>query len=257
MNCIRSLTDGNPACHFIFVVADDNSSDGTKEALEGLKESADIHLLYGDGKLYYSGGMRLAMDYTLSALPHELDYLLMVNDDVEFFEHCIEKLVAQSIEQKDAVIVGATQDAGGRLSYSGIKYTKGIHYEKVPVDRWQEELDTFNANCVLIPYKRFEQTGSIDKMYVHSLGDFDYGIALKKNGCHIHVGKEYVGLCENNSQKGSWTDQELSRRERIKKKESDKGAPMRQWFYFLRKNFGLFTAIKGTVTPYVRIALGK
>ena len=66
-----------------------------------------------------------------------------------------------------------------------------------------------------------------------------------------------MGLCNNNDNKGTWTDVNLSRIERIKKKESVKGAPTKQWFYFLEKNFGIFSAIKGTVTPFIRIIIGK
>ena len=49
----------------------------------------------------------------------------------------------------------------------------------------------------------------------------------------------------------------MKRTERIKRKESIKGAPTKQWFYFLNKNFGVFSAIKGSVTPFVRIIIGK
>ena len=56
---------------------------------------------------------------------------------------------------------------------------------------------------------------------------------------------------------GGWLDNSLSRKERFKKKESIKGAPMKQWFYFLRKNFGLVEAVRGGITPYVRILIGR
>ena len=41
------------------------------------------------------------------------------------------------------------------------------------------------------------------------------------------------------------------------KKENIKGAPTKQWFYFLKKNFGYMAAVKGTLSPYIRILFGK
>ncbi|MCD8131034.1 MAG: glycosyltransferase family 2 protein [Lachnospiraceae bacterium] len=255
--CIRTLDDGNPSCEFTFVIADDNSSDGTQELLTSMQKEYDIHLLKGDGNLFYSGGMRMGMDYALKQFRTGYDYMIMMNDDVEFYDHCIEKMVEQSKEQHDSIVVGVMQDVDGQMSYSGVRYIKGIHYEKVPIGEWKQEVDTFNANCVMMPYAAFAKTGSIDHVYVHSLGDLDYGLALMKNGFKLHVSREYVGCCNNNDPTGSWTDTKLSRRERIKKKESVKGAPTKQWFYFLRKNFGILTAIRYTISPYVRIILGK
>lgn len=256
-SCIRSLSEGNSNCHFTFVIVDDGSTDGTKERITELKRDYDIHLLEADGNLYYSGGMRKGMLYILHNMPFKYDYLLMLNDDVTFFENSILKMVIQNTEMNQAIIVGATCEEDGQLSYSAIQYTKGIKYRKIPVSEWGVEADTFNANAVLLPYKAFETVGAMDMHYRHSLGDFDYGLELKRNGYSIHVSKEYVGICKSNSEKGMWTDSALKRVERIKRKESIKGAPFKQWFYFLKKNFGIMVAIKSSCTPYIRILLGK
>lgn len=255
--CIRELVEKNAACSFTFVVVDDNSSDGTVEVLQEMKKEYDICLLQSDGNAYYSGGMRIGMKHVLYDMKKRSDYVLIINDDVSFFDQTIEEMIRQSRAQKDAVIVGATCDDAGALSYSAIRYIKGISYEKLSITQWESEADTFNANCVLIPYEAFQKTGYIDEKYIHSLGDFDYGLELKRKGYVLHVSRKYVGICNNNPSKNTWTDSSLSRRERLKKKESIKGAPAKQWFYFLNKNFGLLTAIKGSITPYIRIMLKK
>ena len=256
-NCIRSLTVGNQECHFTFVIVDDGSTDGTVERIMEIKKEQDIHLLEADGSLYYSGGMRKGMLYVLDNIKKKYDYLLMLNDDVSFFEKSIEKMIAQSTEMSHAVIVGATCEKDGQLSYSAIQYTNGIKYRKIPISEWCIEADTFNANAVLIPFEAFEKVGAMDEHYRHSLGDFDYGLALKRNGYSIHVSKDYVGICKINYAERTWTDPSLNRMERIKRKESVKGAPAKQWFYFLKKNFGIITAVKNSCTPYIRILLGK
>lgn len=255
--CIETITKKNSGCEFTFVIADDGSTDGTYEMLHTLMDNADISILRGNGGWFYSKGMNAGMNYALQSLPHDFDYMLMINDDVEFYENCIQKMIQQSQEQNNAVVVGAMRDDKGRLSYGAVKYVSGYKYRKLNINEWRISADTFNANCVLVPYEAFEKIGAIDSFYVHSLGDFDYGLSLKKAGYQIYQSNSFMGTCNNNSNKGTWTDTTLNRTERIKRKESIKGAPTKQWFYFLKKNFGIFNAIKGTVTPFVRIMIGK
>ncbi len=254
-NCVKLLTSGNPSIDFQFVIVDDGSTDGTSEMLEKLKNSYNITVLNGNN-LYYSGGMRFGMQYIKE---NELvsDYFLMVNDDVDFFEDCIEKLVNQSKKQNSAVIVGTTIDNNGEVSYGAVKYLKGIKYKTLTISEWRERADTFNANCVLIPWRVFKSTPIMDSRYIHSLGDFDYGFSISKNGFEVHSSNDYVGICNKNSAIGTWTDTSLSIRQRLKAKESIKGAPTKQWFYYLNKNFGILSAVKSSITPFIRIIIKK
>ena len=98
------------------------------------------------------------MDYTLNALWG--DYILIINDDVEFYDHCIEMMLELSLKKRNSVIVGTTCDQNGKLTYGAIKYIKGICYKTLEISS-NERADTFNANCVLIPYLAFQKTGSI------------------------------------------------------------------------------------------------
>lgn len=255
--CIETITEGNLGFEFTFVIADDGSKDGTDEMLKQMQKKYQIHIVKGNGSWFYSGGMHAGMEYAKEKLPKDFDYMLMINDDVIFFEHCIHLMVEQCKDQNQAVIVGAMKDESGRQSYGAVKYVSGYKYRSLNISEWKIAADTFNANCVLIPYKAFALVGSIDPFYRHSLGDFDYGLSLKKAGYKIFQSKEFVGICNNNSSQNAWTDTNLGKIERIKKKESVKGAPTKQWFYFLKKNFGLCLALKGVVTPYIRILIGK
>ena len=252
LECINSLKKNNEH-DFTFVIADDGSSDGTYEALVGMP---NIFMIRGCGQWFYSGGMRAAMAYSKEYITDNYDYLMLINDDVKFFDKCVDKLVEESIYKNNAVIVGIMQDNDGNETYGAIKYQKGISHIMYGTKDSDLEADTFNANCVLIPYQIFKKNEIMDNYYIHSLGDYDYGLALKRAGVKIYASCDTVGICETNSSENTWANPRFSRFERIKKKESPKGAPTKQWFYFLKKNFGLLTAIKGVITPYIRIIIG-
>ncbi len=272
--CVKSLVEGNKNISFRFIITDDNSTDGTKEALEKLPYS--ITILSGDGQLFWNGGMSKALEAALHAA-EKTDYYMLVNDDVAFYAGAIEALVErcencpdktgivadseenESIADKGAVIVGATADSKGKTSYGGVKLLSK-HFAKFgliePSEEYQE-CDTFNGNCVLLPGQVFFKAGNVDATYKHSMSDYDYGMHIRKLGMKIYNSSHHVGKCNDNDVSGSWRDTSLSRKERLKKKESPKGLPKKDWYYFIRKNYGFFPALYHSVTPYLRILLKR
>lgn len=259
--CMKSLLEGNKNLEFGFVILDDNSADGTPEQLTQLQQEGwDITLLHGDGNSFWAGGMRKAI---ACAKKHtDTDYYLMVNDDVEFYPMVIEKMVeeAERFREKNGkaeALVGPMCDRTGKFSYGGIRYQKGIHYAEIGPESENRSCDSFNMNCLLLEKETFLAVPNFDEHYIHTLADFDYGLCMKRMGIPMQVVDFYAGVCPDNDPKGGWSDRNLTRRERLKKKESVKGAPFGPWFYFLRKNFGIGQALVHSITPYVRILLGR
>lgn len=257
LKCIKSLENKNPEIEFQFIVVDDNSTDGTREAIQGL--DSNVRIIRGTGSLYWAGGMRRGIEEYLKR-DFGSQYVLLVNDDVEFYDGIVSKLISKSLKNDNSVVVGATCDEDGNLTYGAMQLIvprKRDLYRQVKPSEQDNECDTFNCNCVLISDSTIREVGNFDSVYTHSLADLDYGLKLRKMGFRILSSDEYVGICNKNSIKGTWADTSLSRRERLKKKESPKGAPCREWFHFMKKNFGFKEAVKYSVSPYVRIMLGK
>jgi GT2 family glycosyltransferase len=117
--------------------------------------------------------------------------------------------------------------------------------------------DTFNANCVLIPWGIFRKLNNIDTVYTHSMGDFDYGYSASRSGVSIKVSDQFVGVCPDNPVSVTWRNTELSRKERLRRKESPKGLPGNEWFHYLKKNYNVLTAIVYSAIPYLRIVFKK
>ena len=252
--CLKSLIEGNDSVKFTFLAVDDGSTDGTSEALNRLE---NIKILKGDGGLYYSGGMRKGIAEAKEKY-RGFDYCLFFNDDVKFYENAIEKMVGL-FEREKQILVGATCDNEGKLSYGGVKKCSSWRpsFEIVMSGGEMEECDTFNANCVLIPYNLFLELPNIDEVYVHAMGDFDYGLKAKEYGCVINPTDFFVGQCNDNSLCGTWRDTSLSIKERIRLKESPKGLPAKQWFHFVRRYFGVISACYSSLTPYIKIIIGR
>ena len=256
--CVKSLVEGNKNISFRFIITDDNSTDGTKEALEKLPYS--ITILSGDGQLFWNGGMSKALETALQAA-EKTEYYMLVNDDVAFQTEAIEELIKRHKNgpQEDSVIVGATAESTGKTSYGGVKLLSK-HFAKFgliePSEEYQE-CDTFNGNCVLLPKQVFLKAGNVDGTYKHSMSDYDYGMHIRKLGFKIYNSAHHVGKCNDNDVSGSWRDTSLSRKERLKKKESPKGLPKKDWYYFIRKNYGFLPALYHSVTPYLRILLKR
>lgn len=252
---INKLVSENPNIEFKFVVVDDNSTDGTKVALEKI---SGVVVLGGNGQLFYSGGMRMAIQYAIETTG-VYDYCLLFNDDVEFYSQTIEKML--SIENNGReILVGPMCNTEGKLSYGGVIKKSKFCPKFDIIDGTSpraKSCDTFNANCVLIPWKIFKELGNMDSIYSHSLGDFDYGFKASRKGIPIWVCDFFVGRCSDNPVSGSWRDTNLCRRERLRKKEAKKGLPRKEWWYYLKKNYSIVTAIVYSITPYLKILLGR
>ncbi len=254
INSIRKLIDGNPEYEFNFIVVDDCSKDGTAEAL---KDFQCVTVLNGTGGLYYSGGMRKGIAYVKD---NNLiaDYVLFFNDDVDFYPEILDRMKNYAVSD-DVIVVGVTESGKGKLSYGGV-VKKSRFLPKFEIIMSGEEkvyCDTFNANCVLIPFDVFSKLPNIDEAYGHSIGDYDYGLEASRQGFHILATNFYVGRCDDNPVSSNWLDTSKSRRERLKQKESIKGLPRKTWFHFCKKNYGIMTAIISTSWQYIKLILNK
>lgn len=256
IQCIKTLSEQNPSLDFVFVVVDDGSKDGTVEELQKLSDN--IVLLHGTGSLFWNGGMYLAIDYAMNKLS-SIDYILLVNDDVNFYPKAIEKMIKRAKDNDKCVVVGSTEDNTGEISYGGIRKKSNFmaKFELIKPSVEPVLCDTFNCNCVLIPQEQFLICRNLDSYYKHSMGDYDYGMKIRRLGIPIINSSEHIGTCSDNAVGNTWRDRALTRRKRLELKESPKGLPKKDWFHFIYKNYGLLSAIYHSITPYIRILLKK
>tara|TARA_A100000164_G_C21931335_1_gene785780 strand:- start:2324 stop:3154 length:831 start_codon:yes stop_codon:yes gene_type:complete len=203
IKCIQTLNDQNSQLDFFLV--DDNSSDDTVEKIKRL--FPDVKIFNGSGNLYWAGAMR----YGWNKIDHnKYDMLLVVNDDVYFYEDAITNAIKEFKEifevrgANDFALVGSTNFSNNKnsVSYGGQKRSSKWHPLKFklisPSDSRNLEADTLNMNFAMIPTDLILKLGFLENYFVHGGADFEFGLRLKRKNAKIFVMKKFIGICDRN-----------------------------------------------------------
>lgn len=244
LECLNALfAQQLPAGYQIVVyLADDSSSDGTAHAVKARFPS--VHILSGNGSLYWNGGMQMAFE---AALAVEHDYYLWVNDDTLLNPDAVAKLLRthdelQTQEKMDVIVAGTTlSQKDGKPTYGGVsrlKRWRRTHFNLHEPANTPKQCETINGNCVLIPRAIADRIGNLDEAFVHGMGDYDYGLRARTAGYSCFIAPGFAGICERNPVDGTFRDERLHAGARIKVMFSPKGLPPKEWFVFCRRHAG-------------------
>jgi len=227
----------------IFLV-DDGCTDGTAEAI--IEKYPSVNVIQGTGSLYWNGGMRLAWE---AALNKQYDFYLWINDDSEVYPDSIARIIIAYDQlilagKRVGAVLGTMVDPaskmptyGGRLRNSLIN-PLSFGPVLVPTDE-PLACDFINGNFTLIPNESVKRIGILSNKYTHSMGDFDYGLRLKRSGLTCWVAPGAYGECETNSATGGCKDKSLSITARVEKmKIISQLPPVSEWMYFVRYHGG-------------------
>ena len=251
LNCLNALAVAAPcfASGQGITLMDDGSTDATREAV--LSSFPQVDILIGSGSLFWCGGMRTAWTHAAKKNP---DYYLLLNDDTLLYPEAIHSLLETcGGSDQRRIGVGAIKDpTTGEATYGCWNRESGL----IKPNGSNQSCDTFNANAVLIPRCVYEEMGIFHDRYTHGMGDFDYGYQARKRGIEVIMSSNFIGECPRNSSKGTWRDCSLPRLERIRKLQSPKGLPFREWVIYNRRTSGFKWPWK-SITPLLRILLGK
>ena len=229
-------------CEVTTYLVDDGSKDGTAEAVQ--EAFPAVHLLRGDGSLFWNGGMRKAF---AEACLTGYDGYLWFNDDTVLEPDALQRLLATAREwQREhgpAIIVGSVQDQlTGAHTYGGFvmeRHGLAMSLQRVLPDIQQPlPCDSMNGNFVLIPAEIGRVLGNLEERFRHQIGDVDYGLRARAAGFDVVLAPGYFGYCSSNTSQGTWRDQNMGFRRRWTNLMSPKGAPVREWLLYTRRHFG-------------------
>lgn len=205
LRCLEKIFAEAPGFRLSAYVFDDDSPDGTAEAVRKRYPSARI--LRGDGNFFWVRGMASAFGAAL-AVGH--DFYLWVIDDVilqpgflDRLVYTFDKIVARS--GKPTIVVGACSSVqSGKITYGGmyrIPSTYALRVRTLPEADEVQRCDTFHGNCALISREAADIVGNIDAVFFSNHGDTDYGFRAVAAGCDIWIAPGIAGTCEPNEWK--------------------------------------------------------
>lgn len=229
--CLKSLYDILPSVEVY--LTDDGCTDGTAEAVKGTFPK--VHIIRGDGSLYWNRGMLAAWK---EAANEDYDEYLWLNDDVELYPDFYSELKA-CCPKGDRIVSGLIEDfSKTRIIYGGYNASKQL----VQATGQSQVITWMNGNVVLVPKAVVEKIGLLDPFFVHDLGDVDYGMRAQEHGvavvstCHPIASGYRNDVCRVRK----WGTTLF---ERFKALSKPLGSPLDKNFYFRRKHFGLIHAI--------------
>lgn len=218
------MEDNNISIYLV----DDGSTDGTSVAVK--KEFPEVHLIQGDGTLFWNRGMLLAWETSLKE--DNYDAVVWLNDDTFLLENAIQKLIEASFYHKDSIIVGSTAWNNDHTKYS---YGGYMQYN-VLLEPKEKEVPCkfFNGNIVLVPSSVSKLIGLLDPYFRHAKGDFEYGVRATKKNIKIFV-LPILGYCDRNPSYTKWTDKKYSVFQRLKILYSPLGNNPFEAFYYYKR----------------------
>ena len=229
--CLGSLLPQMSGEDSVFLL-DDGSTDGTANAVVGLGDPR-VHVVYGDGTLFWSKSMRKAWE-TAVAERQDWDGYLWLNDDTELKPNAIAKMLAA--DGGERIVVGELENAKGEIVYG--TRPGGL----------------FTGNCVLVPRKVYEQIGMICGDYSHAWADSDYAMQAKRAAIG-NVSAGVVGSAEGHPNRPPLRG--LGVGERWRMLFDPKGWNIHDLWLYRRRNWNILAAALSCLHLGVHVLIGE
>ena len=195
LDCVWGQTYDN----FVLYVIDNSSTDNT---LSILKKANDSRLVVIENEINF--GVAKANNQGIIKATEDLcNYMLIINNDVEFESTLIEKLIKFQQESNCSLVTPKMMyfDSPNNIWYAGSWFVKKKGY--LPLHRGMRELDQGQYDevieieyaptcCLLVKKEVFQDIGMMDEKYFVYFDDTDFSYRVWKDGRHKMFYYPYV-----------------------------------------------------------------
>lgn len=207
LHCLTNLFEakkayGHNEVRLAVFLTDDGCTDGTAEAVDQLFDRHEIHIIKGDGSLYWAGGMRAAWREALKE-KERWDYYLLVNDDTYTFDNLFTEMIEAHryclrTFKRPGLYSGVTcaQGQPNVITYGGDREDRLCRLHRVMPNGQPQLVDEANANLLLVPAMIVDEIGIFYEGYVHGSADYDYSRLARRNNIPVLITAHTCGECE-------------------------------------------------------------
>lgn len=249
LSCLRSLsrTYETSGCtlNISVYLTDDNSIDGTANAVKEEIYPFNVFVLAGTGSLYWNGGMINSWRKAISS--DNYDGYLLLNDDVEVLDSFwkeLENADELSLNQygKRGIYVGSTCDyRTHRFTYGGFNFINKLTLKDdyvIPDGVAYQLCQCAHGNITYISSEVVDEMGIFCDEYIHGGTDHDYSYLAYKAGFPILVLPNYAGFCENDHKEDGYAEfLQMSLKDRLAYLNSPFGFNLHNTLLFQKRCF--------------------
>jgi GT2 family glycosyltransferase len=170
------------------ILVDDGSTDGTDQMVRSILPDSTI--LYGNGNLWWAGGLQKAYDWIVENQLPEEDVVLITNDDTRFASDYMETGIRLIMEHPNTLVVGTGYGIHSGEMLDGVfthSYVNGSG-SLLPPD---SEGNCASTRSLFLTVGAWKKIGGFHPVLLpHYASDFEFTIRAHKKGFRIRSFQE-------------------------------------------------------------------